>query len=99
VSYLDELGEEIRRRVPPELLPDGDTGALFRLYAVLALAKGSQVQPEDVHNAWAAWMSDRDAGHRSIRPFLELDKATRHSDDPFLSAIRHVAAERRLSQP
>jgi hypothetical protein len=99
VSYLDELGEEIKGRVPAELLPDGDTGALFRLYAVLALAKGRQVAAEDVHNAWAAWMSDQDPGHRSIRPFSELDAATRESDDPFLAAIRNVATERRLSRP
>ncbi len=81
----------------PELLPEGDTTALFRLYAVLALAKGQRVAAQDVHNAWVAWMSERDPDHRSIRPFSELDEATRHSDAPFLIAIRDVAAERQVS--
>jgi hypothetical protein len=48
VSYVDELAESApsRRTSCPM--------ALFRLYAVLASAKGEHVVLEDVHDAWAA---------------------------------------------
>jgi hypothetical protein len=91
MTYLDELASEIRRRVPRDLLPDEDTGSLFRLYALLALSKGTAVDAIDVHNAWAAWMQERDPDHRSIKPFEELDAETQASDEPFVEAIRAVA--------
>jgi hypothetical protein len=88
---LDELASEIEREVPADVLPDGDTQSLFRLYALLALAKGRAVDAADVHNAWAAWMQDRDPDHRSIKPFRALDPGTQASDEPFVEAIRAVA--------
>ncbi len=91
VTYLDELAAEIERRVPQEFLPEEDTKSLFRLYAVLVLAKGVAVDAVDVHNAWAAWMQERDPDHRSIKQFQELDDETQASDEPFVEAIRAVA--------
>jgi hypothetical protein len=91
VTYIDDVAAEIRRRLDPELLPEGDADELFRMYAVLALAKGEAVQPEDVHDAWSAWMAARDPGHSSLRPFDELDDETRAADAPFVEAIRAVA--------
>ncbi|MGH2783574.1 MAG: DUF7701 domain-containing protein, partial [Thermoleophilaceae bacterium] len=79
MSYLDELATEIERQVPADVLPDGDTRSLFRLYALLALAKGRAVNAVDVHHAWAAWMQERDPHHRSIKPFEELDAETQSS--------------------
>ncbi len=66
------LAEASRRRIPPPLVPDGDTTALFRFYAVLAMAKGDQVVVEDVHDASAARMSDQDPNHKSLKPLQEL---------------------------
>lgn len=94
MTYLDDTAQAIKARVPREALPEGDTQTLFRIYAVLALAKGSQVDAEDVHNAWVVWMAERDPRHSSIKPFQELDANTRRSDDPYVGAIRSVAAER-----
>lgn len=91
MTYLDELAAEIQRRIPAEVLPDGDTHSLFRLYALLALVKGRSVDAADVHNAWAAWMNEYDPGHRSLKPFEELDAETRAADAPFADAIREVA--------
>lgn len=91
MTYLDDLASEIERRVAPELVPDEDTRSLFRLYAVLAMAKGQAVDPADVHNAWASWMQDRDPDHRSIKPFDELDAHTQAYDEPFVIAIRAAA--------
>jgi hypothetical protein len=91
VSYLDQVAADIEREVPADLLPDGSTRPLFRLYALLALAKGRSVSAADVHNAWTAWMQERNPHHRSIRPFAELDPETQASDEPFVEAIRAVA--------
>lgn len=89
--YLDELAEAIRRAVPPESLPDGDTAALFRVYAVLVLAKGEEVTRADVHNAWVAWMAGQDGNHESLVPFSDLDAETQAEDSPYVVAIRAVA--------
>jgi hypothetical protein len=94
MTYLDEVARAIREAVPPDLMPDGDTAPLFRIYAVLALARGAEVTTEDVHDAWVAWMLERDPGHPSLRPFDELDEDVRRMDEPFAQAIRAVAATR-----
>jgi hypothetical protein len=93
MSYLDDLGREIRAHVAPELLPSDDVDTLFRLYALLALAKGEAVTAEDVHNAWSAWMQDRDPDHDALRPFDELDGPTQAADEPYVEAIRAAARE------
>lgn len=88
MSYLDEIGRTIRSNVPESLLPEGDTSLLFRLYAVLLLAKGETVTSEDVHNAWAAWMQAGQGAHPALRPFEDLDARTQASDQPYVAAIR-----------
>jgi hypothetical protein len=99
MSYVDELAHAIQRELPPDLVPGGDTGSLFRLYALLALSRGSEVSREDVHDAWSAWMSDRDPGHPALRPFAELDAKTQQADQPYVDAIRKVAASRHQAVP
>jgi len=94
LTYVDELAQAIRREIPPRLLPDGDTTGLFRFYAVLAMAKGARVVLEDVHDAWAAWMSEQDPKHQSLRPLQELPADIQRADQPYLDAIRTVARDR-----
>jgi hypothetical protein len=91
VSYLDVLAVQIQREVPAEMWPGYDTELLFRLYALLLLAKGTSVTAPDVHNAWAVWMQETDPGHHAIRPFEELDPAAQASDEPFVAAIKLIA--------
>jgi hypothetical protein len=93
-TYLDVLADEIRREVPEDAMPEDDTNDLFRLYAVLLLAKGQAVDRKDVHNAWVAWMSARGEQHSSMRPFDELPDNTKAEDSPFVLAIRRVADRR-----
>jgi hypothetical protein len=95
MSYLDQLAAEIARQISPDALPDPDTSRLFRLYALLALVKGTDVTAADVHDAWSVWMLELDPGHRSIRPFEELDADTQASDEPYVAAIRAVARRHR----
>jgi hypothetical protein len=92
MNYLDAIADEIRAEVPDEAVPHKDTRDLFRLYAVLMLAKGEAVSRQDVHNAWVAWMSARGQMHSSMRPFAELLDDTKAEDSPFVRAIRSVAA-------
>jgi hypothetical protein len=92
LSYIREIANQIRRETPPEVLPDGDLDLLFLFYAVLAVVKGPLVEAADVHAAWAAWMARTDDAHRSLVPFEELSDDARRQDDPFVEAIRRVAA-------
>lgn len=94
MNYLDKLGEAIQKEVDPSKLPSEDTATLFRLYAVLLMAKGVSVTLEDVHNAWAAWMIDRDPKHESIKPFEELTADVQQQDQPYVDAIHRVARAR-----
>ena len=97
MTYLDEIADEIRRAARQDALPDEDTTDLFRLYAVVLLAKGEDVTSEDIHNAWVAWKLERGAEHESMVPFGDLDAATQAEDSPFVSAIRAVARSRSAS--
>jgi hypothetical protein len=92
MTYVAALADEIRREVAPGLVPEGDTDGLFRIYAVLALAKGEQVTAEDVHNAWVAWMGEIDPSHHGLKPFDELPSDVQEQDEPYVRAIRAAAA-------
>lgn len=92
MNYIQDIAEKIKTAVPTEKLPDAPSvDALFAGYAALLLAKGEAVTAEDVHNAWAAWMSQNDAAHSSIKPFSELSSEVQLEDEPFVEAIRQVA--------
>ena len=95
MTYLDDLAFQIRKRIPEALLPEADTDPLFRLYAVLALAKREAVTAADVHNAWVAWMQEIDPGHRALVPFAALDASAQAADQPFVQAIRAAIASSR----
>lgn len=88
----------IRPQLPAEAQPPAGSGPLFRLYAVLLLAKGEHVTDEDVHNALAAWMQTTDPGHHSLRPFRELDSRTQAADAPYTAAIRAAARNEGLAR-
>jgi len=87
-TYIEELAAEIQRHVAPELLPNEDSDSLFLIYSALALAKEGNVQPKDVHDAWAAWMATKHPAHESIKPFATLSRTVQSEDDPFVHAIR-----------
>lgn len=90
MSYLDDIARAIQAELG-EQPDDASAPQLLRLYAVLLLAKGEAVSPEDVHNAWAAWMQDHQPANEDIKPFAELDHSTKKADDPFVAAIRRTA--------
>jgi hypothetical protein len=91
VNYLDKIAAEIQRSADPEALPPDEDLPLYRLYAVLLLAKGQDVTAEDVHNAWAAWASEHEPASQHLRPFKELSLRVQRKDEVYVDAIHQVA--------
>jgi hypothetical protein len=91
MNYLQALAQEIRAEVAEDVIPHDETAELFLIYAGLLLAKGSAVTAEDVHNAWAVWMTSQNPEHESTRPFSDLDPEAQREDRPFVDAIIEVA--------
>ena len=54
-------------------------------------AKGADVSPVDVHDAWVVWMQIRQPDHSALAPYETLDSETQDKDRPFVQAIRRVA--------
>jgi hypothetical protein len=98
VNYLDKIGAEIQRAADPDATPPDEDLPLYRLYAVLLLAKGQDVTAEDVHNAWAAWASDHQPDSSNILPFKELSLRTQRKDQLYVNAIHEVAEHMRLDE-
>lgn len=93
LTYIDQIAQRIRALIPSSKLPGDDDRELFRIYAVLVLAKGSNVSASDVHNAWVAWMCERNPRHASLVPFDRLPEEVAADDIPYVRAIHLVAEE------
>ncbi|RIK04229.1 MAG: hypothetical protein DCC48_14155 [Acidobacteria bacterium] len=91
MTYLSDVADEIKRELPPDVVPSEDAGDLMLLYAVLCLAVGHAVTAENVHDAWTAWMTARGQEHDSMVPFGDLAPDVQLEDEPFVLAIRRVA--------
>lgn len=98
-AYIGELADAILAEVDPAKVPSRhEVASLFRIYAVLALAKGKRVSAADVHDAWSAWKFGHDPVNRSLVPFEQLTPDVQRMDDPYVEAIRAVAIARSLPQ-
>ena len=93
ISYIRRDADRIRAHVGAEKQTSPDLDALFLIYAVLLRSKGTAVAPADVHDAWAAWAEMRGVDSPCLVPFEELDGTTRLADQPYVDAIRAVAAD------
>lgn len=94
MNYIDSVAQEISKVVEGPVdyaIPSNWNFPLYRIYAVLLLAKGEGVTAEDVHNAWAAWTSEDRPEHHSLVPFSQLTEEVQHLDDPYVEAIHKVA--------
>lgn len=89
-SYIDDIALAIHKEVEPLVAPEEDL-PLYRLYAVLLLAKGEAVTDEDVHNAYSAWASEHQPDLRSLVPFGGLPEFVQQMDRPYTAAICAVA--------
>ena len=91
MNYLDTIAAAIQRTAHPDAVTLDDL-PLYRLYAVLLLAKGQAVTAADVHNAWVAWASEHQPTSPHLKPFAALSSHIQHKDEPYAEAIRAVAA-------
>ena len=98
MTYLQDLADEIEAEALPAGTPDAQMRDLFRVYAVLAQAKGEETTARDVHDAWVAWMLSLGRDHESMVPYSELPPEVQREDDRFVSAIREVVCRRRAGQ-
>lgn len=94
-NYIDETAREIYWINDPDEIPSDEDMALYRIYAVLAFAKGETTTDEDVHDAWAAWRAETKPDHHSLIPFEQLSSDVQRLDDPYVEAIHEVARRRR----
>jgi hypothetical protein len=92
-NYIDDIAKRIFAKTDPDTVPDENDMALSRIYAVLALAKGTETTLKDVHDAWSAWRSALDPKHKSLVEMHILDYDTQMLDRPYCKAIVDVAFE------
>jgi hypothetical protein len=95
LNYIDHIAERINSLVDDEPLSD-EWRPLFRIYAVLALAKGVDVTLKDVHDAWSAYTAEAYPEHPSLVPFDELKPEVQALDVPYMDAIYQVANQEGL---
>lgn len=91
LNYIAVLARKIEAEIAEDARPAAHADELYRLYALLRLVKGADVTLNDVHDAWAVWMSGIDPMHPSLVPFDQLDSDTREEDRTYADAIRTVA--------
>jgi len=96
-SYIDRVAAEIRRSADPDAAASDEDLLLYRIYAVLLLAKGKHITSEDVHNAWSAWASEYEPDSRNLVPFKELSLKAQRKDEPYAEIIRKIAEQMQIN--
>lgn len=91
MNYIEIIATEIYYEVEGHRDIPVNERSLYWMYAMLALAKGQDTTPEDVHNAWAAWRTGTMPEHRSLVPFGDLSDEVRRLDEPYATAIHRAA--------
>lgn len=87
MNYIEQIAENIKSKLDPDLYPHDGADELFRAYAVLALAKGEEVTNSDVHNAWVAWAVTHSPESSSLIPYEKLTPDVQEQDTIFTNAI------------
>jgi hypothetical protein len=93
MNYVEQLAEEIYVAVHNDPMPESER-LLYLFYAGLALAVGTSVTAEQVHDAWSAWACWQRPKHPCLRPFADLAPPIRQRDESYADAIRIVMARR-----
>lgn len=89
MPYIDEIAETIALKIGDPF--EGDVRVLYRMYALLVLAKGEKTTSRDVHDAWSAFTAGVQPNHRSLVPFEALTRQVQAYDDEYRDAIHFVA--------
>lgn len=91
-DYITERALKIFVLAHPGGTLSDDDIALYRTYAVLSFAKGTDTTAEDVHDAWSAWTAATRPEHRSLKPFADLSPEVQQMDDLYVYAIHQASA-------
>lgn len=89
--YLDKIAIDISKSADSDAIMSDEDLPLYRIYAVLLLAKGQDVTAEDVHNAWAAWACVYEPDSQNIIPFKELSHRVQQKDKLYVDTIHKVS--------
>lgn len=89
-SYIDRVAWMVYR-ASGGVDPTAVETPLYRMYALLVLAKGVETTRRDVHDAWSAWQAGINQAHRNLVPFDELHPAVQALDQSYVDAIHRVA--------
>jgi hypothetical protein len=89
-NYIDRIASQIAAEVD-DAEPTPEDQRLYRIYALLALVRGTETSLEDVHDAWSAWRADTKPDHKSLVPFDHLTAFVQSLDAPYRDAIHRVA--------
>ena len=81
-NYVQRISDRLTA-----LLPDCDAD-LIRLYTLLALEFGTEVDLCKVHNAWSVWLNATNPTHKFLIPFPYLAPEVQELDLPYVEAIR-----------
>jgi hypothetical protein len=93
MNYIDRIAHRVCAIAENEMLDlNGSYAPLYRMYAVLVLAKGAETTSRDVHDAWSAWCAGVDPDHRSLKPFDDLTVEVQALDNKYRDAIIETAA-------
>jgi hypothetical protein len=95
MNYIEQLAGRIRSSLEAQAtsIPD-DADSLLLIYALLARTRGRDTSREDVHDAWATWMTLRGETHQSLVPYGTLPAEVQLEDEPFRRAILAVVEGR-----
>lgn len=90
-NYIDRIAQDIFFYAHGGGAASKEDRVLYRIYAVLALAKGEATTMEDVHDAWAAWTAEDRPDHESLIRFDKLRPDIQEMDRLYMDAIHDVA--------
>lgn len=92
-SYLTGDARRIRTLAHPEIPKASPLPPVYLIYAVLLRAKGTSVEDEDVHDAWAAAKEIAADDSASLVPYEFLTDEEQLKDRVYADAIRIAAVE------
>lgn len=94
MNYIDEIADQIAGELHDLPISD-EWRPLYRLYALLCLAKGDETSLADVHDAWTVFTLEHQPDHKSLIPFDDLTPEVQARDQPYKDAIQIVAEIRK----
>ena len=94
MNYIDDIA--LRVKAEYEKSAGKKTSSpmeLLRIYAGIVANNGVEATWVTVHNGWAVWRATTNPENKNLVPAKDLEPDEIVKDDPWVSAIRAVAAD------